>query len=173
MQLGMILEQYSEAVILAVSEPLTGIQTTCKWPPRISEVKDRCNEEVERIDLRARSRNFRLNSHREPRPRVDNFANLFVPADVEGYQAMVEWSQTADPRCWRWDTERKGIWVTLDAYQEHRKTGKFKRLTARDLLAMYGGDDRSTVSGDRSTVSGAEIADRYTVSGEETEALPF
>lgn len=44
--LGAVLEQYSDDVVLYVSDPRTGIQRNSKWPPTINEI-------VEALDNRA------------------------------------------------------------------------------------------------------------------------
>ena len=43
-QLGMVLERYSDEVIAEATSPLTGIQRTCKFPPTIAEFVDFCGE---------------------------------------------------------------------------------------------------------------------------------
>jgi hypothetical protein len=42
--LGMVLEQYPDAVALYITDPRTGIQRHCKWPPSISEIVAACDE---------------------------------------------------------------------------------------------------------------------------------
>jgi hypothetical protein len=42
-QLGLVLEQYDDAVIRWVTSPLTGIQRQCKFPPSIAEVVEACD----------------------------------------------------------------------------------------------------------------------------------
>lgn len=45
-QLGAVLEQYPDDVILHVCDPRTGIQRRAKFPPTISEMVEACNERV-------------------------------------------------------------------------------------------------------------------------------
>jgi hypothetical protein len=45
-QLGVVLEGYADAVILAVTSPRTGIQRRLKWPPSIAEVVEACDAEA-------------------------------------------------------------------------------------------------------------------------------
>jgi hypothetical protein len=47
-QLGMVLERYDDAVIRAVTSPVTGIQRTCKFPPSIAEFVEFVDEHVRR-----------------------------------------------------------------------------------------------------------------------------
>lgn len=44
-QLGMILERYDDHVIERVTNPLTGIQRKCKFPPSIAEIVEACDAE--------------------------------------------------------------------------------------------------------------------------------
>ena len=50
LQLGMILERYSDKVVEAVTSPITGIQRTCKFPPSIAEFVEFCNETMRRMN---------------------------------------------------------------------------------------------------------------------------
>ena len=43
-QLGTVLSDYPEEVIVHVTSPRTGIQRRTKWPPSISEVIEACEE---------------------------------------------------------------------------------------------------------------------------------
>lgn len=45
-QLGAVLEQYPDDVILHVCDPRTGIQRRARFPPTISEMVEACNERV-------------------------------------------------------------------------------------------------------------------------------
>jgi hypothetical protein len=47
-QLGMVLERYDDAVIRAVTSPLTGIQRSCKFPPSIAEFVEFIDEHIRR-----------------------------------------------------------------------------------------------------------------------------
>jgi hypothetical protein len=41
-----VLARYPESVVIAVTEPATGIPSKLKWPPSIAEVVNACNEEM-------------------------------------------------------------------------------------------------------------------------------
>lgn len=43
-QLGMVLERYSDDIIRSVTSPITGIQRKCKFPPSIAEVVEFADE---------------------------------------------------------------------------------------------------------------------------------
>jgi len=43
-QMGMVLERYADAIVRTCSNPLTGIQRTCKFPPSIAELVEFCDE---------------------------------------------------------------------------------------------------------------------------------
>lgn len=42
--LGMVLEQYPDDVVIYITDPRTGIQRRCKWPPAISEIVEACDQ---------------------------------------------------------------------------------------------------------------------------------
>jgi hypothetical protein len=42
-QLGTVLEDYPEEVILQVTSPKTGIQRRLKWPPSLAEIVEECD----------------------------------------------------------------------------------------------------------------------------------
>jgi hypothetical protein len=44
----MVLERYDDAVIRAVTSPISGIQRTCKFPPSIAEFVEFINEHIRR-----------------------------------------------------------------------------------------------------------------------------
>jgi hypothetical protein len=53
-QLGVVLERYSDAVIETVTSPLTGIQRECKFPPSIAEFVEFCDDAQRRSTFGAR-----------------------------------------------------------------------------------------------------------------------
>jgi hypothetical protein len=53
-QLGMVLERYSDKVIETVTGPLTGIQRECKFPPSIAEFVEFCDDAQRRSTFGAR-----------------------------------------------------------------------------------------------------------------------
>jgi hypothetical protein len=64
-QLGMILEQYPDDVIIYVTHPLTGIQRRIKFPPNIPEVVEACDDRVRHLEIMARPK---VSLNREPLP---------------------------------------------------------------------------------------------------------
>lgn len=117
LQVGVVLEAYSDAVIVAVTSPRTGIQRRLKWPPSIAELVQACEDEAAHRATVARyasvsrvsRRNFPLLEY-EKSPGCR--ANVFYPASSPAYEAAVAWAQTADSADWKWDPQgRPGIWV--------------------------------------------------------------
>lgn len=113
---ALLLEDYSEAVILNISNPKNGIQTQLKFFPTHAELKEACSTEDGRLVRIANLAGLRYRA--TPRPTVEyNLpgarANVFVPFDHSFYAEMYERTKSADPRDWKWDTERRGLWVTL------------------------------------------------------------
>jgi hypothetical protein len=52
--LGAVLEQYPNDVIVYVTDPRTGIQRGCKWPPSIAEIVEACDKRVEELHHKQR-----------------------------------------------------------------------------------------------------------------------
>ena len=117
-QLGMVLEGFPDAVIIAVTDPRTGIQRRLKFMPTIAEIVEACEAECVAQNTRARYAAMPKPQKFVPLPRDDRAgrrANLFIHADAPMYAQAVTWSQTADPADWKWDEEgRPGIWVGLN-----------------------------------------------------------
>lgn len=134
-QLGVVLEGYEADVIIAVTEPRTGIQRRLKFMPTIAEVVEACDAEAQ-----ARATRARYEAMPKPRPvqyripdRLDGrHANLFIPADNPQYQQAAEWVKTADPADWKYDPEgRNGIWICYGWWDSNRTVGpggKFKTM---------------------------------------------
>ncbi len=110
-QLGMVLERYPDEIIRHVTSPITGIQRRSKFPPTIAEVAEACDNEVARVERIQRLGALRT-APREPRV-TQHRANVFVPPYAPQYADMVERAKTGDPREWRFDENRPGIWVAL------------------------------------------------------------
>lgn len=54
LQLGMVLERYDDKIIETVTNPLSGIQRECKFPPSIAEFVEFCDEVRRRSTFEAR-----------------------------------------------------------------------------------------------------------------------
>lgn len=140
LQLGMILERYSDEVVIEVSHPLSGIQRRHKGrPPDIAAIVEACDEIAARIERYARFSAMKLNTDRAPRTK-EHKANVFVPAGNARYAAMLEKAKTASREEWRYDTERPGIWVALGWLDEQQATTAkgWRSFTGDELMAMYG-----------------------------------
>ena len=69
--LGMVLEQYSDGVILYVTDPRTGIQRRSTWPPSIAEVVRACDDRHAELLRIERYKNWgRNNDHKLEAPKV-------------------------------------------------------------------------------------------------------
>ena len=133
-------------VILAVTDPRTGIQRRLKWPPSIAEMVEACDVEVARQDTRRRYAQMpppvfkRIAPPRDDRP--GRRANVFVPADSAHYARCAKIATLADPADWKLDPDdRKGIWIALNLFNgSNRKDGTFKPVAAptdAELRAYY------------------------------------
>ena len=57
--LGMVLEQYPDDVVVYITDPRTGIQRRCKWPPAISEIVEACDQHQQYLDRLEQFKNRR------------------------------------------------------------------------------------------------------------------
>jgi hypothetical protein len=115
-QLGIILSEFPEEVVVHVTSPLTGLQRRSKWPPSISEVVAACEAHHDHLKRTRRPRSAALRIAPPAPPRAPEcLANVFVPATHARYERLVEWTTTADPRFFRFE-ERPGVWVAYDIW---------------------------------------------------------
>ncbi len=82
--LGMVLEQYSDVVVVYVTDPRTGIQRRSKWPPTISEIVDACEQHLAYIDKVTKFKNWgkqdeplAIEAPREARPSMDDMRDRY------------------------------------------------------------------------------------------------
>lgn len=133
-QLGVVLEDYPDAVIIAVTDPRTGLQRRSKWLPTIAEVVEAC--EAEQVAMATRERYASLPPPVPYRPalylRDDSLgrrANVFVPPDAPQYARLCEVIKNADPADWKYDPQgRPGIWIAANLIDQPRPKG-FRHVT--------------------------------------------
>jgi hypothetical protein len=138
LQLGMVLERYSDDIIREVTSPVTGVQRRSKFPPAIAEMVEACDDAQERANrFRSYAQLGRTTFRRGMRP-IDSspgaWAQLFVPTTSERYAEMVERAASANPREWRYDNAKGGIWVTSLWWDEAPSA---RRVTVADLERLY------------------------------------
>jgi hypothetical protein len=116
MQLGRVLERYSDEVITEVTSPTSGVQRHCKFPPSIAEVVEACEAENARLLRIERYNSMGGIAARRPPGFVPQkcWATLFVPIDAPQYRQLLERTRDGDPREWCYDATRPGIWVIPD-----------------------------------------------------------
>jgi hypothetical protein len=67
--IGMVLEQYPIDTVRFVTDPRTGIQRRCNWPPTVKEVVDACDQHIQASARTARYRNWgKRNAIEGPKP---------------------------------------------------------------------------------------------------------
>ncbi len=73
-----VLSQYPDDVIIHISDPRTGVQRGCKWPPTISEIVTACEVQMQHLAKLDRLRHWgkpeavpRLEAPREERPSME------------------------------------------------------------------------------------------------------
>jgi hypothetical protein len=130
LQLAMVLERYSDAVIERVSDPRNpdSMQRRCKFPPSIAEAGDLVDAESVR---QARLTAYRALPGFEKRsPRVPpEPANVLVPVTSPQYFDLLERARS-EPGS---RNDSTGLWVPLSWVD--RSSGKTFRRHARRLAA--------------------------------------
>lgn len=119
-----VLTLYDFEIMRDVTDPRTGIQTTEKFAtfmPNAGELKIYCDGIAARqAQLQELGKLPRVDFSRQrlpaPAPAHGDLATVFVPASNARYPALVEWSNTADPRKFKFEA-RPGIWVSYDTWE--------------------------------------------------------
>jgi len=131
--IALVLESYPDDVISHVTDPRTGIQRGCRWPPTIAEIVTACEVQMQDMARRRRFENWGksaappplLTSPREDRPTYeqlkakygDNFGITAIPAKAiekaPSWQSIVSAYQ-ADP------DRLKRLLRVADDYAENR-----------------------------------------------------
>lgn len=127
LQLGMVLEEYADEVIIAVTHPRTGLQRRSKFPPSIAEVVEACNTEAVAVATRAKY------AAMTPVPRL-----AAPPGDRCSYHEM---TMNHGRPIGRFEAGTR-----YEQFAGRRVEGKrdeFKRLTADDLRRIYGANDEA------------------------------
>jgi hypothetical protein len=121
-----VLTLYDFEIMREVTDPRTGIQTTEKYMtfmPQSGELKVYCDglaNRRERVQqLGARTVDFTRARLPAPPPAPGDKATVFVPIGNSSYPALLEWSNTADPRLFKFEA-RPGIWVSYDTWENRR-----------------------------------------------------
>jgi hypothetical protein len=139
LQLGTVLEGYSDATIQHVCSPLTGIQRHRGVPPNIKDVVDACDAEENRQRTIREASAFRRTAVSTPRPRPANWANVLVRIDHQRYEEMVERAKNGDAREWCWDEQGRGIKVVLAWLDQHKPQRELRRFTGEELEQTQAG----------------------------------
>jgi len=138
-----VLEDYSDFVIRYVSDPKTGIQRHCKFPPRIAELVERCDYIVKYIEIArpnnaAREIRQRLNApiDRSERPTPEQLREKY--GEKWGLTSTIK-----KPIEFELPTPEK-IAATLQFYKDHPERGERlkvaadQRLSPRQTIDNYG-----------------------------------
>jgi hypothetical protein len=126
---GAVLSMFDADLIREVTDPRTGIMTTEKFMtfmPNAGELKVYCDgiaarrERLQRLGTRAKPAE-RL---APPPPVPGDLATIFVPMNNPRYPALVEWAKTADPRKWKYEAARPGIWIAHDIWDQRQMAAR-------------------------------------------------
>jgi hypothetical protein len=122
-QLGMILERYDDQVIEHVTNPRTGIQRKCRFPPSIAEIVEACDAEH--------------HSH--------TYAAQWDARAQEQLREREEWEIASEPLELRRNVAARILAEYKAAVMPETKAQqqRWKRFTAEELLAMYSHDARA------------------------------
>jgi hypothetical protein len=119
-----VLAHYDAELIREVTDPNTGIQTTEKyetWLPNVGELKRYCDGIIAHRQNLARLGPPRQPVAPLPRPEAlaGDMASCHVPHTHAKYPSLLEWSVTANPRCWRMGVNSDGvpgIWIDYGTF---------------------------------------------------------
>lgn len=116
-----VLSIYDADLMREVTDPRTGIQTTEKYMsfmPNAGELKVYCDSVLarrQRIERLGALPSVQPRAYLPPPPRLPgHLANVFVPDTDRRYTRLLEWSKSADDRMFKFEPNRRGIWVSLD-----------------------------------------------------------
>lgn len=142
-----VLACYDAELIREVTDPRTGISTHHdedddfrRFMPNSGQLKSYC----EKIAAR-RARYAQYAALPKPAPKrltappagAGAWANVYVGPDTPQYAAMLARTQGADPREWRYDEIRPGVWVSLTWFDTGKSTFRRAAPTAEELREMY------------------------------------
>ncbi len=130
-QLGVVLSDFPEEVVIYVTGPRTGIQRRSKWPPTMSEIVDACESHQDYLACvrkpKIASATTRLESIRLEDMPPGHLANVHVPVNHPRYAGLVEWSKSAQQVWWKFGDSSDGvpgIWIPLDIWQSSSARAK-------------------------------------------------
>lgn len=118
----MVLERYDDAVIRAVTSPVTGIQRTCNFPPSIAEFVEFIDEHIRRSTF-ASNYDTRSRKQLEEREQFEREAKAETPAQRQQVAERIRGEMRAAGFQFAGDTKPA---------QNH-----WKRYSAAELLAKY------------------------------------
>lgn len=121
-QLGAILSDFPEEVVIYVTSPRTGMQRRSKWPPTISEIVTACEEHQGFLKRHRTEKPLVVQRliHEPAEPTPGDLATLFVPKNHPRYPTFIEWTKYGSPRLWRYGKSsdcRDGIWINLTIWE--------------------------------------------------------
>lgn len=155
-----VLAVYEPELIREVTDPRTGIITSEKYMsfmPSVGELKNYCEgvaarkERLKRLGSLPKV-DFNRARLAPPERQPGDLATIFVPAANPRYAELLEWSKTADPRKFKFET-RPGIWVSYDTWDQRQVT--MRKPTDRQEVAK-----RLTLSEEAKRVMGMVDAER-------------
>jgi hypothetical protein len=129
--IGLVLSGYPRSIVEYVTDPRTGIQSRCDFPPSVKEMSDACEVEMRRIA--AMSKPWvkpRAHTYIPVSKESGCFANTFFASDQPIYSAIEEYirGKGVDPREWKRgkspSREINGIWISYTVYLRIRGGGR-------------------------------------------------
>lgn len=134
---AMVLSKFSVEVIKAVTDPYSGLPSKKKENgysglPDVADVREACDDEAGRIARMDRYRqlpapDFNRKRLAAPQRAPGDLATVFVPESNPRYQALLEWSKTADGRKFKFE-QRPGIWVAHDIWDARQIAARMSAL---------------------------------------------
>lgn len=118
-QLGAVLEQYPDPVIIHVSDPRTGIQRRSQWPPTIAEVIAACEEHEDYLSRLERPKPQAERPAYQPPSDELAGSRVFLPWDHPRYEQLLAWTKTAPRNKWKIGQSsdgKAGLWIAWDIW---------------------------------------------------------
>jgi hypothetical protein len=137
-----VFEDYSDEIIKFATDPKTGVQRRCKWPPTINEVVAFCDEKIEYIAKMNRFKNWGksntalLEGPQEPKPTLEELKAKYGE----------NWGIDQGEKCVGTEGGSAPSWERINE-QYHGDTLALQRLTA-PFMTRSGEKNHKPVDGE-------------------------
>ena len=117
--IALVLSEYPRSCVEFVTDPRTGVQLKCNFPPTVKEVREACDAEMTRIKRMSVPTHKFQRAPYVPQSRDPGcWAKVLIGPESPNYERALAWVQQKgrDQRAWR--KAKDGVWITFDGYLE-------------------------------------------------------